>query len=490
MHVRRDAATSLPNGRVIYDALFSRVGIQTYGSSVEYRPPDEVGAARSLASGSLCPGVLLHPSDNYGTDFGPGSYPVRGTTGETIVMHADGIHTAGKLIVWDDEWNSLIDSDEISELSVGYTIVPDPTPGVAPDGTKYQVVHREIIWDHVAGVQAGNAGSARVMTDARGARADKKILAEIAAARMDARPLYFDLGSWVTTPRKDDDMNAAKLLKALTEKLDGKHLDAGAVKRIADAWVDINGDSNHPAMQQALASFGELAAPATAAVPAAGRADGLLTDLLADLEQIVSDLPDEAKAVVEAVIAKLSEAAEAAAPTETGEGEGGEAEMQDAKPKSLRELVADQVAVAVAAERSKIHDAAELRLDERAEVLTVARSVFGADYSPRKDGRPVPTAQIMREVVGKHDAARLGKIDKRFAAGPKRDAAIESEFDRVRESIADSRDYGDQLAEAINATRMDNLAERNDAISDLSKALKKQDQDARLARGPGSPAPQ
>src|SRR5690349_12844366 len=50
MALRRDAAQAMSNGRMVYDALFSRTGIQTYGDSVEYRPDAEVFSAASRAS--------------------------------------------------------------------------------------------------------------------------------------------------------------------------------------------------------------------------------------------------------------------------------------------------------------------------------------------------------------------------------------------------------------------------------------------------------
>jgi hypothetical protein len=211
MTVRRDAAQRLSNGRVLYDALFTRTGYQTYpradGSiSVEYRPPSEVFRADSMATLGGLPGVLLHPSENFGTKF-DGAYDVKGCTGERVVEHTDHIHTAGTLCVWDGEWNAAIEQQTIAELSAGYTIRSGP-PGHGPDGTHFDAMHCDIIADHMAGVPAGNAGTARVLTDALASMplATRAALADIAAMRMDARPLYVDLGRWPhrEKPRMDE----------------------------------------------------------------------------------------------------------------------------------------------------------------------------------------------------------------------------------------------------------------------------------------------
>ncbi len=214
--VRRDAAKQLTNGRVLYDALFTRTGYQTYpradGSiSVEYRPPSEVFHVDSLASLANLPGVLLHPSENFGTKF-DGDYAVKGCTGSKVVEHTDHIHTVGTLCVWDDDWNAAIERDDddperIAELSAGYTITPGPS-GTGPDGTRFDVTHTEIIGDHMAGVPAGNAGTARVVTDRAvgSVLASRRALADIAACRMDAKPLHFQMGAWPhrENPRMDE----------------------------------------------------------------------------------------------------------------------------------------------------------------------------------------------------------------------------------------------------------------------------------------------
>jgi hypothetical protein len=407
--LRRDAAEPIGNGRVIYDALFSRTGIQTYGDSIEYRPDSEVFAEPSRKSGGNGPAVLIHPSRNFGTKF-DGTYPVKGCTGDNIVVHADGIHTAGKLIVWDDEWNGAIESEQITELSVGYTIVADRTPGVAPDGTRYDLVHREIVWDHVAGVPAGNAGTARVVTDALASMplATRAALADMAAARMDARPMYFTLGRWPKreSPRMYTDVippDSKEYIKRDALAVVAPKLTAlgptPTAKQVLDVWIDVCGLSDDPAMLKVCAALGSMQAPGTA---------------------------------------------------------GAGAPVMDA----------------AALEQQRI-DAAE-QADRRADVLELARHVFGRDYAHRSEvldaerkpvldaaGKPTTTPKtldaIKREIISKIDATRLPRVDA-YTDTVQRSVALDMQLAEVR-AIVDARSSRapvDALLAAVEQARGDN----------------------------------
>ena len=345
--VRRDAVEELVNGRMLYDALFSRWGLQGYPEGVEYRPADEVFAPASMASGDHAPGVLLHPAANYGTSFGEGSHPVRGVIAGPVTAHADGIHTAGKLMVWDAEWNAQIASAETSELSVGFTIDPDPTPGTAPAdapgaaefGLGYVLVHRAIVWDHLAGVPEGNAGTAMVVLDARSRLATRVELAKMASMRLDSRPFHHDLGRWppradaAPAPKQDATMDP-KILRLQTLLAAPRH----DRKAIADAWVDIYGESTDPDMQAALLAMGsspEPAAPAPAA-PVAPIADAeeepAKEDPDAEEEEPTGDRADRRLAYADAYsLAKLTHGASFI-------GRGDDGCRADGKPWSLDQL--------------------------------------------------------------------------------------------------------------------------------------------------------
>lgn len=440
--LRRDAAEVLSNGRVLYDALFSRTGIQTYGDSVEYRPPDEVFAPASLASGALCPGVLLHPAKNFGTNFGEGSYPVRGTSGAEIVQAADGIHTAGRLMVWDQEWNDAIARDAIAELSVGYTIEPDYTPGVAPDGTAYNVVHRDIVWDHIAGVPAGNAETARVVLDAARASeglrrlATRAALARIAEARADARPLYYVLGTWPSrrdsadaepepedTETEPEDQPAMDETAKQVQEIAAK-LDAGGpitAKIIHDAFIDVWGDSDDPAMQRVCAALGGVASSPAPAVT--------------DAEGSSSEEPE-------------------------GEGERMDAAAIEAE---VKRRVDAELPKRIAVE-----------LEPRADALAVARMALGSDY--KHDGKS--TAEMRLDVVRKVLPAKAKRIDRLDAADQR--TAIALGFEDARDVLDAQLDYGERLAESINAER-DRADAQGEVAPELADMAKRMDAQTKAA---------
>lgn len=444
VEIRRDAAQRLSNGRMLYDALFSRTGIQTYGDSVEWRPADEVFAERSRASGALAPGVLLHPDDNLGTAFGSNTYPVRGCTGEEILIHADGRHTCGKLMVWDDEWNALIAANEVAELSVGYTITPDHTPGVAPDGTRYDVVHRNIVWDHVAGVPRGNAGTARVVTDRAGIDpASRKLLADIAAQRRDAAPLYFDLGSWPERHRPAEPPPVEPEQQSLPLSIR---------------------DQERPTMDEKLAALvAALGDPAALTLP--------------KIAEVLAEMLGTGDPAIEAMLSMI-----AAAKMPEPEGEGGAEEESDASAYGGGGMRPEMDAAKIEAEITARVDARVAELtDDRADAVELARLVFGRDYSTKRtDGAVKSTADIRREVVAKRDAAAIKRVD--AAKTEAKEHVLAAEFARIRDAVnAEQQNTGDRLVETINKTlanRGDGAAEP-DQIDELAKRLDAAKQSAR-----------
>jgi hypothetical protein len=418
MHVRRDAAEHLSNGRVKYDALFTRIGYQTYPRrdgtiSVEYRPPSEVFRADSLASLAGLPGVLLHPAVNFGTSFGEGAYDPRGCTGDVVVEHTDHIHTAGTLTVWCGEWNAAIEQDVIAELSAGYTITPGPG-GTGPDGTKFDVLHTEIIGDHMAGVPAGNAGSARVVLDVLSVpRATRAALADMASARMDAKPHYFFLGQWPhrEQPQESLHMDTAAIPPDSKEYVRRDAIAAAGprllaigptptARQVLDVWIDVCGLSDDPAMLKVCKALGEMEAP--------------------------------------------------------GSSSSGAPVMD-----------------AAALEQTRLDDVAE-QADRRADALEFARRAIGPDYThrdPKLDGecKPVMDAAgkpvtvpktldaVKRDIITKLDAARLVLVDA-YTEPAQRAVALDMQLAEVRKifDAKTSRAPVDKLLAAVELTRGDN----------------------------------
>lgn len=119
-----------------------------------YRPPEEVFNVDSLATYNGADITLNHPvglvnAENYkivskGVSRGDGQK-------SDIFVQCD-------LIIKDAAAIKAVNSGKC-ELSAGYTAIYDETPGVTPDGEKYDYVQREIRINHIAIVDRGRAGA-------------------------------------------------------------------------------------------------------------------------------------------------------------------------------------------------------------------------------------------------------------------------------------------------------------------------------------------
>lgn len=208
--LRTDAAEVTGEGFRIYDALFARTGIQVYddgrgGLIREYRPDAEVFDGASLASYELRPLTDLHPPGNVTTDTA--KVLARGAV-SAARAHADGRHVAGRLAVWDADLIAKFDQAEARgdamQLSAGYTLDLDPTPGTTPDGERYDAIQRGIRINHVAAVPLGRAGSARVLTDAADlvGALDLGIAGRLDGIRPNSRVIV-DMGRWARRDAAD-----------------------------------------------------------------------------------------------------------------------------------------------------------------------------------------------------------------------------------------------------------------------------------------------
>jgi hypothetical protein len=169
--VHRQDAEVTPEGFHLFAAHYARTGNQDYddgrgGIITEYRPDTEVFSDESLASYDLRPLTDLHPPRNVTTDTA--RMLARGAV-SAGKRHADGVHVAGRLAVWDGPLiKKFLDAfarGDAMQLSAGYELDLDHTPGTAPDGRRYDAVQRNIRINHVAAVPLGRAGTARVLAD-------------------------------------------------------------------------------------------------------------------------------------------------------------------------------------------------------------------------------------------------------------------------------------------------------------------------------------
>lgn len=137
----------------------ARTGVQTYrradGTIIrEYRPPEEVSKPESLATYGLKSVTLLHPpvavNSTNRKDYD------KGTSGSQV-NYTDGFVSVA-LVVKDQDAIDTIERGDATEVSAGYRVDFDPTPGITPEGERYDGIQRNIRVNHIAIVPKGRAG--------------------------------------------------------------------------------------------------------------------------------------------------------------------------------------------------------------------------------------------------------------------------------------------------------------------------------------------
>ena len=246
------ASRTLPGGRLVVDAHLTRSGVFTYrnpdGSQrLEYRPPAEVFKADSLDSFAFAPVTNDHPPEM--VDAKNAAKFSVGSVGETI--RQDGDHVAAKLVINDATMIAAMRAGK-RDVSCGYECDLVETPGVTPDGIRYDAIQTNIIGNHLAIVASGRAGSARV--------------------RMDASVMELD-----SVERKDSDMDLTKALADLAaaqKELGATTLRADQAEKLAAEHKSALDKSTARAdsLAEELASEKKLRTDAAAAAPAAVRA--------------------------------------------------------------------------------------------------------------------------------------------------------------------------------------------------------------------------
>lgn len=243
MAYREDIGTLAParrldDGRLIVDATFTRCGVFSYqnldGSErLEYRPESEVFAPESVGSLALVPATDDHPPVMI-TAINAKQYAI-GQVGENV--RRDGRHLAGRLVVNDSAAVSKMDRGK-RELSCGYDCDLEIAPGISPEGERYDAIQRNIVYNHVAIVDAGRAGSARVRMDARlqhVARADAAVQIDSPlSAALSASP---DLNVRTDSTKEKRIMDLTQALAALAaanEKIGGLAAEVSVQSRRAD----------------------------------------------------------------------------------------------------------------------------------------------------------------------------------------------------------------------------------------------------------------
>lgn len=158
------------DGFLVLEGFAARSGVQSYmradGSIVrEYRPPEEVHGAEALASY-----VGLPVTDDHPPTFVTTANAREHSRG--AVLRADAIPEHGlnkvQVAIHDAELIRQLDAGK-RQLSLGYYIDLDETPGVTAGGERYDRIQRGLDNNHLAVVHHARAGErAQLRLDAAG----------------------------------------------------------------------------------------------------------------------------------------------------------------------------------------------------------------------------------------------------------------------------------------------------------------------------------
>jgi hypothetical protein len=229
-----------PEGYLRAWASIARTGIQLYtdaDGSVrrEYRPEQEVASPTSLASFAGKAVTAEHPPVLLDSD-NTKDYQI-GFSG-TEVVYDDGFVKAVMTITDQDAIERIMRGDA-REVSAGYRVNYDPTPGVTDSGEHYDGIQKEIIGNHIAVVRRGRAGPQVKLHLDRQDAADPSLIQNTKERLMTAKVVFdgaeFEVSESValaiTKEREDGRMSYEDMKK----KYDGIMAEASKMKEEMDA---------------------------------------------------------------------------------------------------------------------------------------------------------------------------------------------------------------------------------------------------------------
>ncbi len=229
-----------PEGYLRAWASIARTGIQHYTDSDgsirrEYRPETEVASPDSLASfagkaiTSEHPPVLL---DSENTK----DYQV-GFSG-TEVVYDNGFVKAVMTITDQDTIKRIMKGDA-REVSAGYRVNYDPTPGVTESGEHYDGIQKEIIGNHIAVVRRGRAGPQVKLHLDRQDAADPSLIPNNEDPSMTAKVNFdgaeFEVSESVALAITKEREDAKMSYEDMKKKYDGMMSEASKMKEEMDA---------------------------------------------------------------------------------------------------------------------------------------------------------------------------------------------------------------------------------------------------------------
>jgi hypothetical protein len=336
------------NGWLRVDAYLTRTGVFAYQNAdgtrrLEYRPPDEVFRPDSMSSFTALPFTNDHPPEVLDAT-NTKKYQAGHLIGAPV---QDGDKMRASILVTDADTIAAMEAGK-NQISNGYFCDLEETPGLAPDGQRYDAVQKNIVGNHVALVDFGRAGS-----DVR--------------ARMDAADAVM-VPSENDSPITAVSAQPAQGARTMKLKIDGIEFD------VADAAGQ--------AFEKQLAALNVKADAAKAdADKAAARADALAKEL----ETVKAELT----AAPEKVRAEITARAQLEASVRKVCGASTKVDGVDAK--ELRKLIAGTAAPEGVTLDDKsdayldaLVDLALKKADEKSEVEQVVASTKQVEHQPAK----------------------------------------------------------------------------------------------------------
>ena len=217
-HGRLDGRTELGDGSVRFTARLTRTGVFDYGDHKELRVAEEVFKAEALDSFR---GVAVTNGHAAWIDSSNWRTHAVGHVGDDV--HQDGDFVVASLVIKDKNALAKIDKGELVELSMGYAVELDHTPGRTDNGEEYDAIQKGIRGNHAAlgPKDWGRAGASVRLLD--GAAYAPSVMAE---KRIDAPG---------NTDQMQKDLDASRVeAEALRKERDAARSDAGDQKKRAD----------------------------------------------------------------------------------------------------------------------------------------------------------------------------------------------------------------------------------------------------------------
>jgi len=288
-----------PEGYLRAWATIARTGVQMYSDADgsvrrEYRPEQEVGSPDSLTSFGAKAITLEHPPvllDSVNTR----DYQI-GFTG-TDVIYDNGFVRAVMTITDKDAIEKIMRGDA-KEVSAGYRVEYDPTPGVTDSGENYDGVQRMISGNHVAVVRRGRAGPQVKLHLDRMDAADPSLISTQEetpmAAQVNFDGVSFEVSEGIATAIAKEREDAKASYDMMKKKYDEMMSNASKMKEEMDAMKKEMQGKCDAAEGRADALEQELeAAKADLAVAGQVNIDSLVEERVALIDKARTNLDSE-----------------------------------------------------------------------------------------------------------------------------------------------------------------------------------------------------